>query len=167
MKCRIINIIIIILVAAITFFIGQEKGKTDLLKHFNQPAGYMENLIQLDKSLLKNILTRPCKMTSGTYVLETNFPGKIPEVYTLELAFSNGQLIKKYQVIDKNFVTNGFMQEGKIVYGNFNDMNEKPGRIYIGLMDGDIIWSKVCIPGSYGWHVSSLEAGVFRMYKKV
>ena len=77
MKNRIIAIISVLAALVIAYSIGYFKAAIDdstnqMIRDFEHWA----QLADLDRSFLTNVMTRPSTLSTGTYVLETTFPGK-------------------------------------------------------------------------------------------
>src|SRR5258706_15135851 len=80
---------------AIAFWIGRTNGvSTSSNLQTKRDLELHKTLVELDRSFLTNVVTRPNMMTSGIYALEIRFAGKPETISELELEFSNRQLTK-------------------------------------------------------------------------
>jgi len=167
MKQKVIVAVGVTVLITVAYVVGHSRGEDYYAKRRSLSPEYWNQIAGLYKSFLSNVAARPSTLTSGTYMLETTFPGKPTEVHVLDLVFSDGKLLTKYQTVGPNLVTNGFTQEGKVVSGSLHDMNERPSREYIGHMDGNMMWGTVYVPPGEGWHEDEPPAyGVWRLYPK-
>ena len=83
-----------IVITTLTYMIGHDRGERYCVEHLQQPPEYWEQLVQLDRAFLANIIPRPNELTSDTYVFEIRFPDQAPQTYVVDLVFTNGQLLK-------------------------------------------------------------------------
>lgn len=172
MKRKIITIGAVLALLVVAYLVGQHNGqhkdsRDAAERQMKHDLELCRKLVELDRSFLANVLTRPNALTSGTYMLETTFPDRPPEALVLVLNFSNGQLLTEYQTVGQNLVTHGFTQQGTLVSGTVYDMDEGPGREYVGVIDGDMMWGRVYqLPGQ-GWREGEPPAyGVWRLCPK-
>jgi hypothetical protein len=162
------NVVAGLVVTLGCFWLGRCEGLRDVpalqAKH---DRDLVPILIGQDRAFMKNVTTQPSALASGTYVLETTFPGKPIETCEVKLSIANGQLVAVNQAIGQPLLTDGFVQEGSIVRATVYDTEEGPPREYVGLIDRTTIVGKVYILPGQGWHEGEpAEYGVWRMYPK-
>ncbi len=163
MKRKIIAVGVVLALLVIAFLAGHFNGlrsadeqqiKQDLSRH--------KELVDLDQSFLASIAARPSALTSGTYALETRFPGKAAEVSALELEYSGGKLLKLTGLPIQDIV-----QTGQVVSWERFDYDEGPAATYVGLIDGDTMWGRVYVKPGQGWQEGEPPAyGVWRLSPK-
>ena len=162
---KIITIGAVLALLIVAYRVGQHKRSWDPTeRQMKRELEFHNKLFEIDRFFLTNVVTRPNTLTTGTYIMETTFPDRSAEIHTLKLVFSNGQLLKEYQHVGRNLVTNGFTQEGKVVSGAVHDMDEGPTWEYIGVVDGNTMWGRVYQPPGQGWRKGEPPAyGVWKL----
>lgn len=119
-------------------------------------------LADLDRSFLTNVTARPSALTTGTYVLETQFPGKPPMIDLLTLTFTNGQFaLPKPVKVQRHGMAETLIQNGNVVSWHHEGILYLANAEYVGLIDGDTAWGRV-----YGWGSGDESIGNWRLYPK-
>jgi len=120
------------------------------------------SLADLDRSFLTNVTARPSALTTGTYVLETRFPGKPPMIDLLALTFTNGQFaLPKPVKVQRNGMAETLIQNGNVVSWHYEGIMYMANAEYVGLIDGDTAWGRV-----YGWGSGDESIGNWRLYRQ-
>jgi hypothetical protein len=163
MKHKIITIVAVLALLVIAYLAGQSNGShTAVEQQTERDLDLHKELVELDQSFLTNISTRPNTMSSGAYTLETRFAGSTTKESSLELEFSNGQLLKVTGLPIQDIV-----QTGNVVSWEQFDYDEGPSARYVGLIDGDVIWGRVYVKPGQGWREGEPPSyGVWRLYPK-
>ena len=163
MKRKIIIAGAVLVLVVIAFLVGRYMGSQSAVQQQTQrDLRLHEGLVELDQSFLANIATRPSSITSGTYTLETRFPGKAPQISSLQVECSNGQLLKLTgPAIHKDTVRQGSV----VSWQAYED--EGPFARYVGIIDGDIMWGHVYVEPGQGLREGEPPAyGVWRLSPK-
>jgi len=123
---------------------------------------HLARLAELDRSFLTNLTTRPSALTTGTYVLETQFPGKPPTIDLLTLTFTNGQFaIQKPIKIRRNGMAETLIQNSNVFSWHEEGILYEANAEYVGIIDGDTAWGRV-----YGWGSGDESIGNWKLYPK-
>ena len=163
MKRKIVITGTVLALLIIAYLVGQFTEERSATKQQTQrDLSLHRELVQLDRSFLVNIATKPSTITSGTYTLETRFPGKIAGVSSLEVEYSDGQLLKLAGLPIQDIV-----QRGPVVSWERFDVDEGPAARYVGFIDGDIMWGRVYVEPGQGWREGEPPAyGMWRLSPK-
>ncbi|HXI85790.1 MAG TPA: hypothetical protein VNL17_17055 [Verrucomicrobiae bacterium] len=161
MQKKIVAVCAVLALIAIIFWVGSYYGADSRSKlQTKRDLDLHKKLVELDRSFLTNVVTRPNTMTSGSYVLEIQFTGKPEKTAALELEFSNGQLIKMSKLPIQDLV-----QTGSVVSWMQYDEDEGPSARFIGLIDGNGMWGRVYVEPGQGWREGDPPAyGVWKLH---
>lgn len=161
MKRKIINIVMAVGLLIIAYGVGSCRASYYAsVNQMNRDFDHWKKLAELDRSFLTNVVTRPSALTSGTYVMETTFPGKTPTNWVLQLVFSNGQFaLPKPTVQRRAGMADTLVQNGNVVSWCHEGIMYEADAECVGLIDGDAIWGRI-----YGWNPGDESIGVWRIY---
>jgi hypothetical protein len=162
-KRRIILGIAILAALAAAYGLGQFKATIDRsTRQMHADLEHWRQLAELDRSFLKNVVTRPSTLTSGTYVMETTFPGQQPTSSVLHLVFANGQFaLPKPTTPGRAGMSDTLVQDGHVVWWLHEGIMYEADAECVGLIDGGTIWGRI-----YGWNPGAESIGVWRIYPK-
>jgi len=162
-KRRVIIVVAVLAALAVAYGIGYFKASVELsASQMNQDFEHWAQLAELDRSFLTNVVTRPSTLATGTYVLETRFPGKPPKIDVLELVFSKGQFaLPKSAEPHRNGMADTLVQNGNVVSWHHEGIMYEANAECVGLIDGNTIWGRI-----YGWNSDDESIGVWRIYPK-
>jgi hypothetical protein len=161
MTKKIIAGCVIVILLAVAYWVGRSVGwsagtESAVRSRMEHDVMVHTELVQLEKSLLTNVLTRPITMPSGRYTLETKIAGKPATASALEFQFSNGRLTRISGNVQQ------IVQTGNIVSWEQYDTGEDPSAIFVGVIDGDMMCGRVYVEPGQGWRQGKpLEYGVW------
>jgi len=161
---RITAMIIGIIAFLITaYFIGHNQGEKYSAKYLEQPPEYWEELVRLDRTFLAKTSMLPNTIQTGNYLFEIGFPGKTMQSWPVTLNFTNGQLSAAPNPDTGTLITQALVQEANALSWEQVNTDEKPPAYYVGLIEGTVIWGKVYVRSSRGWHQSPPTVGVWKL----
>ena len=158
---RILLIVSIFALLALAYGIGYYRaGYQAGVRQMNEDLEHWEQLAKLDRVFLTNIVTRSNALTTGTFVLETSFPGKPPWTEVLSLTFSNGVFaLPKPVQPQRAGMAETLVQNGNVVSWLDEGILYEANAEWVGLIDGNKIWGRV-----YGWNAGQESIGFWRIY---
>ena len=161
MKHKIIVIGLLIFVAVAAYYAGQIKSSFDSsLAQMNRDFEHWDQLAQLDRSFLTNVIIRPSSLISGRYVLEIRFPGEPPLIDHLDLVVSNGLIaLPKSNKPHRNGMADTLAQNGNVVSWHYEGIAYEANAECVGLIDENMIWGRV-----YGWNPGNESIGIWKLY---
>lgn len=115
----------------------------------------MDQIAQLDQASLSEVNPKPSKLTTGSYLLETKYPGKNVETYRVGLEIEGGRLVKAPSMLEGNLVTQDLHHDGSVVSWSQYDMDEGPAVRYVGLIDEEMLWGRAYVQPGVGWREGS------------
>jgi hypothetical protein len=128
----------------------------------NAAMHHWEQLAELDKSFLKNVVASPNKLASGSHVLEIHYPGLPPRFDYLDLTFTNGRLTQPDSAEPHRAgMGETFQVEGNVVSWHYEGIMYEANTEFIGIIDGNMAWGRV-----YGWNPGNESIGNWRLYPK-
>ncbi len=148
------------LLTIIAFFGGRWEGQSSCARQLQQPAEYWAQVAQMDRLVLAAVDANPNTLMSGAYVLDVRFPNEVAKSYTVQLAFTDGKLLRPPNPEPDVFVTHGFVQEGNVLSWSQADIHEGPVAEYVGMIEKGFIVGRVYVlPKTTGWHPNSPAIG--------
>lgn len=162
-KLKVIFTISVIGALVVAYEVGYLRGFFVVSeRQTNREHEHWASLANLDRSFLTNVAARPSALTTGTYVLETRFPGKPPMIDVLTLTFTNGQFaLPKPVKVQRHGMAETLIQNGNVVSWHYEGILYMANAEYVGLIDGDTAWGRV-----YGWGSGDESIGNWRLYPK-
>jgi hypothetical protein len=159
LKRAVIFVIGVIAAYAVGHFIGScdaDASRRDRdLKHWQQ-------LAELDRAFLTNVVTRPGALVTGRFVIETCFPGIPPRSHPLDLVFSNGLCSLPMPAgPHRNGMADTFVQNGNVVSWHHEGILYEGSAECVGVIDGEMIWGRI-----YGWSPGDGSIGLWRIYRQ-
>ena len=147
----------------VAFWVGRAVGTGTASKaQTERDMQLHKELIELDRTFLTNVVTRPSTMTSGRYNLGVRFAGQAERLSEIELEVTNGNLVKISPLPIQHIV-----QAGNAVSWEQYDMSEGPSAIFVGTIDGNAMWGRIYVEPGQGWHQGEPPAyGVWRATPK-
>jgi hypothetical protein len=162
MKKRIIAVVSALAALAIAYGIGYFKAALDgSACQMNRDFEHWAQLAELDRAFLTNVVTRPSTLRTGTYVLETTFPGKPTTTSVIDLVFTNGRFsLPKTEEPHRNGMADTMIQNGNVVSWYHEGIAYEANAECVGLIDDNMIWGRI-----YGWNRDE-SIGVWRITPK-
>ncbi len=162
-KHKVIFTVLVLGASVVAYCVGYLRGFFVVSESWtNREHEHWVQLADLDRSFLTNVTARPSALTTGTYVLETQFPGKPPKIDLLSLTFTNGQFaLPKPVEVQRNGMAETLIQNGNVVSWHYEGILYMANAEYVGLIDGDTAWGRV-----YGWGSGDESIGNWRLYPK-
>jgi hypothetical protein len=167
MKRKIIIAIGVLVLLVIAYWVGHGRGSAAAeWEQAQRDMKLHEDLVALDRSFLAGLATKPGSLTSGTYVLETQFAGK-PAIRTLvKVTYRNGQSLELTGLPSQDIFN--VVCQGAVVSWDCGNMSaEGPFATYVGLVDGSVMWGRVYQGPGQGWREGEPPAyGVWKLSPK-
>lgn len=159
MNRTVLAAIFVLAIVVAAYSVGYFRASGD---HASRDFEHYKQLAELDRSFLTGVVTRPSTLTTGSYILETRFPGKAPKFDFLELMFSNGRFALPMPTAPRRHgMADTLVQNGNVVSWHHEGVMYESNAECVGLIDGNMIWGRI-----YGWNPGDESIGVWRIYSK-